>query len=144
MSDGRVCAVCARVLNHDTFRGWVHTLQDSQPEDHPPVPVAPSDVYTTARCDFCSEDNPGWTVPARTFTALPGHNSAGDWAACDACVKHVQADRWDALVDRVISRMHRQGIPASPDALSRLYRKLRRNFRGAPFRTSQGPAPRER
>lgn len=142
MSDGRVCAVCARVLNHDSFRGWTHTLQDAAPEDHPPVPVRPDEVHTVTRCDFCSQDAPAWTVPARTFTALPGHGSDGDWAACDDCVHLIQENKWSALADRIVRIMRRQGLSADAEPLHHLYSALRRHLRGAPYRTSEGPGPR--
>jgi hypothetical protein len=76
--------VCARVLAAVELDGqWLyeHELIDS-PADHPAVPVTADQVHTLARCDFCTDEDPGWIIPARSFAwdGLPAASS-GAWAA---------------------------------------------------------------
>lgn len=151
LGDQRVCAVCARVLDRhtDTRDGpvikWEHALQD-QPADHPPIPVRPEDIHAQYRCDFCNEDatTPGWVVPAKDFE-MPGGSafgmSDGDWGACEACVKLIEADDWTDLIARVVSGKGNQGD--APDDvvavhLARIYHRLRANMTGPPRKVQGG------
>lgn len=134
----RVCAVCHRVLDHAEGKGWMHTMQDRHPEDHPAVPVPEGQVPIKGRCDFCNTDEPTWRVPVATFP-MPGpggerHYSQGDWAACDLCGELVARNRWDALLSRAWEHADRDGFvyAGSRDvllkaALASLYSRVRRN-----------------
>lgn len=84
------------------------------------------------RCDFCSTDEPAWVVPTRTFETLPGYQSNGDWAACDACVKFVRARNWDGLIDRVLSCGTYENTAALRPGLKMLYGNLQRSLVGGP------------
>lgn len=103
MNNQRVCAVCGRVLDYVSGAGWRHTLTDLENEDHPAVPVALTDIAPVFRCDFCSVDDPAWSIPVESFEVSPGHGSDADWAACDVCVQFVRRRSWRQLADRASS-----------------------------------------
>ena len=129
------CGVCGRVLDHRDDVGFVHTVGDAA-ADHDPVPVPVDQALVVAgRCDFCYVDYPAWVIPAREFEALPGHMSAGDWAACDACVALIESNQWSALIRRAAeSWQRRHGEPMAQQVLAglpRLYRLLRKNITGS-------------
>lgn len=131
MDNAQVCAVCARVLNFDSAFGWAHAYQD-QPEDHPAVPVDCSEVHVQGRCDFCSEEEPTWVVPAKDFEYFSGHGSHGDWAACRTCAHAIARHDWDTVLSRAEAL-----VPANDRAdfragLKLLYSKLRVNLTGPP------------
>ena len=79
------CAVCARVLSSVSTPGrygfpgtqrWLHTPAD-EAADHPAVPVPVGQIRARHRCDFCSEDDPGWVLPARTFQLRQARRQPG-------------------------------------------------------------------
>lgn len=133
MADGLVCAVCARVLDNHALLGWAHTAQDS-PADHPAVPVTRSEVQAAHRCDFCNGDDPQWVVPANSFTAMPGHGSDGDWAACTTCITYIHKGEWSGLAQYAAKQLSKPALPVDPSILRALYRELRKNLRGPPTR----------
>jgi hypothetical protein len=147
-SDYKICAVCGRVLNLFTREGertWLHALGDETVFDHPPVPIDPEEApgQFRGRCDFCYAEEPTWQIPVRSFELedLPGHGSAGDWAACDACMTLIERNDWNGLVRRVVTKWEqREGIAMLPEvqqSLRGLYRKIRRNITGAPRRIEE-------
>lgn len=130
-----VCGVCGRVLDHRDDVGFVHTVGDTG-ADHEPVPVPMEQALVVAvRCDFCYVDHPAWVIPAREFEAMPGHMSAGDWAACDECARLIESNQWSALIRRAAeSWQRRHGEPMAAPVLAglpRLYRLLRKNITGS-------------
>lgn len=130
-----MCAVCGRVLDHDSDLGWSHSLQDRIAEDHPAVPVPQGEVPIIGRCDFCNTDYPTMVVPARSFVVIGRNMSDGDWAACTVCGKLIARNAWIALIERVI-RLSSNGalIPRAVlrQSLVTLYAKLRNNITGPP------------
>lgn len=134
-----VCGVCGHPLNYREIRGgesrFEHALGE-QMADHDPEPVPQSQAVVVAdRCDFCYADHPQWVVPARSFMLMAGHNSGGDWAACDECAPLIERDQWSALARRAKEGWEeRHGVPMPgpvADNLSRMYRLLRRNITGS-------------
>jgi hypothetical protein len=72
--------------------------------DPGPAPAAPPPART---CDFCAAAPAAWRYPARSdrlatvrlgevLVVVPG----GDWYACPACHRLVEAGRWDSLSAR--------------------------------------------
>ena len=61
------------------------------------------------QCDFCSVPCPSWRYPARSFIAYRASNlageSVGDWAACDACHKLIEADDFYSLAHRSLDEL---------------------------------------
>lgn len=61
------------------------------------------------QCDFCSAPCPSWRYPARSFIAYRAANlageSVGDWAACDACHKLIEADDHEHLAQRSLDEL---------------------------------------
>ena len=61
------------------------------------------------QCDFCSVPCPSWRYPARSFIAYRASNlageSVGDWAACDACHKLVEADDRYSLAQHSLDKL---------------------------------------
>lgn len=60
------------------------------------------------KCDFCSERPVRWRYPARSFvmghTGELGHESVGDWAACETCHDLIEADQRTALTARSLEQ----------------------------------------
>ena len=72
------------------------------------------------QCDFCSAPCPGWRYPARSFIAYRATNlageSVGDWAACDACHKLIEAGDREHLAQRSLDELilrHPEARPAA-------------------------------
>lgn len=141
------CAVCARVLHSFIPEGggeprWVHAEMDWV--DHPAVPVAPDEVHTAYRCDFCSADNPPWMLPTRPFASgefdLPGTTidtaSGENFACCDTCARLIETNQWNGLVRRVARIMAEKHYleevrtEVIEPGLKDFYRKLRKNITG--------------
>lgn len=61
-SQPQACAVCGHMLAHQRSSfgevRWLHSQRDD--EDHPPVPVAPSEIHPIIRCDFCLAEGAAW------------------------------------------------------------------------------------
>lgn len=133
MTAGLVCAVCARVLDSHPLLGWAHTAQDS-PADHPAVPAARSDIQAKHRCDFCNREDPKWVLPARSFKAVAGHGSEGDWAACDTCITYIHKGNWSGLAQYAAKQLSKPALPVDPHVLMALYTNLRKNLSGEPTR----------
>lgn len=132
-----ICRVCSRGLDHyidATGAGWQHTIADL-PADHDPVPV-PAPPGWRGRCDFCTDGQGAFVLPANTFRA-PGatnHASEGDWSACAECAALIRADDWRALEARVMVMFRRRhGFSMARESrlrTRRLYAKLRQNVTG--------------
>ena len=64
---------------------------------------------TNLQCDFCSAPRPSWRYPARSFIGYRASNlvgeSVGDWAACDACHKLIEADDHEHLAQRSLDEL---------------------------------------
>lgn len=136
-----ICRVCGRVLDSHTVLGWDHSYVD-QPADHEADPVpAGSGVPTKARCDFCSEENPGFIVPAKDFEVMRNHMSRGDWSACEACAGFIEMDRWGQVINRAAARFYAVNGQPMPSrvrtSLSVMYHLLRENLNG-PVRPYSG------
>jgi len=137
----RMCLVCGRILTHVEGGGWTHGLQD-EPADHPAIPVIPTEVpgQLRARCDFCSDEDPPYVIPAESFdidlVGLPveaAQGSHGDWAACERCAALVDAGRWaDVLRASVRGWESRNGPmhPAIKAYIARLHRQLSKHITG--------------
>lgn len=129
----RACAVCGRVLDYTSGKGWAHTFQDRLNEDHIAVPVTLDQISVIGRCDFCNVDFPAWEVPARDFPTPIGTMSSGPWAACDTDADLIRHNRWDALIQRIAllaakrTGVHREIVKAT---LTPLYNRLRKNITG--------------
>jgi hypothetical protein len=92
-------------------------------------------------CDFCSAPGIYANYPARSFTAWElqkqdgstmNVNSQSDWAACKACASLIDANEWDALVERSILWFRRNWGAALPEAelrsaITDLHRRFREN-----------------
>ena len=72
------------------------------------------------QCDFCSAQCPSWRYPARSFIAYRASNlageSVGDWAACDACHKLIEANDHEHLAQRSLDELilrHPEARPAA-------------------------------
>lgn len=142
--DMPACAVCAQPLNRIEVRnafgvvkeGWVHvgSTIDHDPADHPAVPVSRDAVQLEGRCDFCSAPDPAWQLPVTDLGILivesadaeVGHNSIGDWAACEECAELIRADRWDALTARSLRILVASSLELGPNraALAQSLREL--------------------
>lgn len=60
------------------------------------------------KCDFCAQAAPMWWYPAKDFDmpALAGMQavvSLKDWAACAQCYALIEANDYQALVDRTLT-----------------------------------------
>ena len=141
-----MCQVCGRVLDghaDDEGSSLQHTPFDAATADHEAVPVL-ADEALKGRCDFCHADFPRWTVPARDFTIIAGHEYVGAWAACDECVELVKAGAWDSVVERAAEAMsavngRKQSAQELRPLVSLLYSQLRLNITGPPYLTESGP-----
>lgn len=91
-------------------------------------------------CDFCSGPKIHVIYPARTFNAwlekLDGNKmnliSESDWGACKACAFLIDANLWDALVERSLLWFRMKYGAALPEAELRtaiieLHRRFREN-----------------
>jgi hypothetical protein len=146
MGEIRVCAVCGRVLDRwepddGGAAQYVHTYQDRKHEDHPAVPATLDEIPGIGRCDFCNNDYPTWVVPVNSFPmpGLPGHNSDGDWAACETCKTLIVKSRWDTLARRAVDHSSDLRVPKViiRAQLDTMYNRLRRNIKGEPFPIKQ-------
>ena len=101
-----ICATCRRPVGIRTdegqITGYLHPIDVD--DDHLIIAVKPEEtggeVVTT--CDFCSARAPRWVYPCVDFSALPGQQSIGAWAACDTCHRLISARRWRAMVRRAV------------------------------------------
>lgn len=62
-------------------------------------------------CDFCSEEHAAKVYPCETFIwerEMITHQSLGGWAACAECSRLIDANEWDALVERSIYQLVEQ------------------------------------
>jgi len=70
-------------------------------------------------CDFCLAENPQWEYEAKdmAITAHPQIDmSQGAWAACGDCVRLIEANDVDGLLDRCV-REQRENMPeGTPNA----------------------------
>jgi hypothetical protein len=142
----RVCAVCARVLNHHEVDGWQHTRQD--PDDHPVVPVIDGEVQVRGRCDFCSAEPPVSFVvsePIKMIAVadddepLPVTRSDSTWACCAVCDRLIRKGRWTQVSERSLRSMSAlQGgamVPAEvATTLRQLHQVVAANMVGQPIR----------
>lgn len=147
----RVCGVCATVLDYvvrpGETPGFAHTaaVRLAGGDDHPPVPVAPGEVFAATFCDFCYAPDPQFLLPARDFTySNDTDGSVGDWALCDPCAVLVDAGRWNDIVRRVVAGMftrygHRMTEPEIA-FVKRQHRRLRDNITGG-VRPGRYPSP---
>lgn len=132
-TDQRACAICGRVLDYTSGKGWAHTFQDMMHEDHIAVPVTLDQISVIGRCDFCNEDFPAWEVPARDFPTLIGTMSSGAWAACDIDADLIRHNRWDALLRRIAPlAAKKNNVPPEliRATIAPLYNRLRKNITG--------------
>lgn len=79
-------------------------------------------------CDFCNATNPEWLYIADEFSGgfidAESHNLVNNtilkfdsnWAACDACMHDIEADKWDSILDRYFTNL----TPAEKRRFSRL------------------------
>ena len=67
--------------------------------------------HTLTLCDFCVWPGPTWRYPVISFKSAvkifqPERNrmvspqSHGDWLACEDCHADIEANRWEAILDR--------------------------------------------
>jgi hypothetical protein len=58
------------------------------------------------KCDFCSDPNPTWSYPCKTFDTmlggLPIFKSLGAFEVCDRCHDLIEANDWRAMEERAI------------------------------------------
>ncbi len=82
-----------------------------------------------SKCDFCSEQGPGWCYPATDFVAIRigavVSSSEGGWAACDVCHALIQCGDRAALADRSAG-LFVVANPESADVMDVLSEELRR------------------
>lgn len=142
----RVCAVCARVLNHHEVNGWQHALQD--PDDHPVVPVLPGEVQCRSRCDLCSaEPTVSFIVSepielvavADDDEQLAVSRSDSTWACCAVCDRLIRKRRWAEVSERSLRAMSAQQggamVPAEvATTLRQLHQVIAANMVGQPIR----------
>jgi hypothetical protein len=94
------------------------------------------------QCDFCSAPCPSWRYPARSFIAYRASNlageSVGDWAACDACHKLIEADDHYSLAQRSLDELivKHPEARAAAEILFQDLAELHRQF----FEHRRGPA----
>jgi hypothetical protein len=143
-----VCQKCGRVLDfyeslsESEPSSYRHTYQDQARADHEPVPIPATNTNVKARCDFCNDDilspDQVWTVPVKTFEMpvephmrrlFPPQISEGDWAACQICAELIGTEQWDDLATRAS-----HDDPVNRKILLPLYRALRENITGKPFK----------
>jgi hypothetical protein len=137
----RVCAICARVLAAVQLDGrWRYDHEPiDTPADHPAIPVPAHQIEPRGRCDYCTDDDPQWTIPARSFlvNGVPGFSS-GSWAACDRCATLIRRDDWTSLRQRALTVMWNAGHLRGLDArrvgagLDALWSQLRPHILGPP------------
>lgn len=82
-------------------------------------------------CDFCSARPVAWIIPCTSFQVptppgVPRSFSQGDWAACDACGKDIEARNQPALFDRA-AKVGPPGVSLS--SLPRDVRRLLKEFK---------------
>jgi hypothetical protein len=158
----RACAVCARVLSSITDRvtdepaAWQHPADMiiNGSDDHPPVPVAFSEIQVSSRCDFCYLGECEWLVPASDFeygymnkllagVAGTDFGSHGDWSACNICAEMVNRGLWSNLArrafDAYLTVTEISGRESSPEAdaavelnIRATYKQLRKHVTGSP------------
>jgi hypothetical protein len=135
-----ICQVCNRALDSYTDLSgvtWQHTYGHiAEGVDHDPEPVEAPPGWR-GLCDFCSDQEPVFRVPARDFR-LPGqpmHMSHDDWAACRVCGLLIDSNRWTNLAQRAATTWEdHHGKPLDDTAKTRLralYRVLRKNITGS-------------
>lgn len=83
-------------------------------------------------CDFCLDENARWALPVEDYTAGPGGENVGDWAACDACASLLRANDWEKLTARAVAAMEARhpGGGISRKAFDFLYEQLRQHIIG--------------
>jgi hypothetical protein len=61
-------------------------------------------------CDFCSDPNPTWDYPARTFETAPLPCgipvSLGHWAACDVCHALIEQNDREGIIRRTVTSFY--------------------------------------
>lgn len=90
-------------------------------------------------CDFCSAPDTTWTYRCKTFIAgfvetADRHQdwgSKGDWAACQQCSEDIEAERWQAVLQRALDRLSAAGgVPLDFQSFAReQLRQLHAGFR---------------
>lgn len=101
-------------------------------------------------CDFCPQSRPAsWLYPARFIDVYPKLGTRG-WAACGPCHGLIEADDWEGMEHRYVSRFYtvtraRSGVGWRQNIEQEIRAKWRRfrDARTGPARpyTRQGKAP---
>jgi hypothetical protein len=106
--DGRICAVCGRVLEEvlsDPIL-YRHAKVD-EPADHPPVAVRTEDMpgQVKYRCDFCLEEPVTVTMVVDKEVGIEEMKIlwSTEWAMCQPCADLALADDWLNLRRRVFT-----------------------------------------
>jgi len=73
------------------------------------------------KCDFCSDPEPRWIYPARSFEGMPGAIYEAGWAACEACHRLIEKLDFEALAERSWSALRLEGRP-EVEALLRVFK----------------------
>jgi len=95
---------------HDAAQAAITALQHLEATQHRPHPADDRHADPTGQariCDFCAATPAAWRYPTRggqlapvpvgeALVVIPG----GDWYACPACHRLVQAGQWDTLSQR--------------------------------------------
>jgi hypothetical protein len=140
---GMWCAVCGFKL--DVFlpddpaedAEYLHM----RPEDHPAIPASQEEVRGNTRCDFCDQQDTHIVLaPSFQMPDVPGHGSAGSWAACDECVELVRRRRWSQLATRVKSLAPSQFRRVPRSQYLKLYQLLDTHMTGEILTTAEWEA----
>lgn len=160
-----ICSACGYGL--EGYEEWIGTkLQrisyrhgylppDIDPHHKPvPVPRPDNDTEVKGVCDFCIASDPIWVYPAKSFhidiaeRQEPGsvhtssYGSVGDWGACQTCHDDIEADRWDAIMERNLGSDPIRGIEPIKTLLklklAEMYKGFRLHRTGPAYREADG------
>lgn len=113
------CRVCGRTLQvienysgDGALIGLVveHAVAIPGTPEHDPVPEWMDGMGDSVSvCDFCAAPGPVWMYPSQNYTMkISPHEEYlddGEWYACQSCYEDIEADRWQAVVQRCVDRI---------------------------------------
>lgn len=115
-----MCRICKRRLNSrrspdGEITEFLHTFKEDD-DDHAPDVVPEQEMEHPSKivCDFCGGEGVSFSYPCRTFSHR-GHQSIGDWAACDFCSQDIERESLQPIAERQITRLIERGSFTADD-----------------------------